>query len=50
MIAAAGVGALQSVRDAIAMITYSRELTPDAANTARYRDLIAQRLEMISGA
>ena len=48
VIAAVGVGAIQSVRDAIAMIAYSRELTPDAANTARYRDLIAQRSETIS--
>jgi xylulokinase len=45
VIAAVGVGAIQSVRDAIAMIAYSRELTPDTANTARYRDLIAQRSE-----
>jgi len=43
VIAAVGVGAIQSVRDAIATIAYSRELTPDAANTAKYRDLIAQR-------
>jgi xylulokinase len=43
--AAVGVGAIRSVRDAIAMIAYSRELTPDAANTARYCDLIAQRSE-----
>jgi xylulokinase len=50
VIAAAGVGAIQSVRDAIAMIAYSQELTPDAANTVRYRDLIAQRSGTICGA
>ncbi len=50
VIAAVGIGAIQSVRDAIAMIAYSRELTPDAANTARYRDLIAQRSETVCGA
>jgi xylulokinase len=47
VMAAVGGGAILSVRDAIAMIAYSRELTPDAANTARYRDLIAQRSETI---
>jgi hypothetical protein len=35
------------VRDAIEMIAYSRELTPDAATTAKYRELIAQRSETI---
>jgi L-xylulokinase len=49
VMAAVGVGAIQSVRDAIAMIAYSRELTPDAANTARYRDLITQRSETLCG-
>jgi xylulokinase len=47
VVAAVGVGAIQSVRDAVTMIAYSRELIPDAANTARYRDLIAQRSETI---
>lgn len=44
VIAAAGVGAIRDVREAFGAIEYSRELAPDAARTAQYRDLAAERL------
>ena len=43
VIAAVGAGATSDVRDATATIEYSRELLPDPARAAQYRDLIAER-------
>lgn len=47
VIAAVGVGAVRDLRDAITLIAYSRAFYPDAANTVKYCDLIAQRSQAI---
>ena len=43
LMAAVGAGEVQDVNTAIETIEYSREFIPDPANSAQYRDLLAQR-------
>ncbi len=45
LMAAVGAGVVQDVNQALATIEYSHEWAPNAAHSAQYRDLIAQRLE-----
>lgn len=42
--AAVGVGAVRDATQAVAAIEYSLEITPNAAQSAQYQDLIAQRV------